>query len=290
MRRDQPAKPAVRVLVADSNVIHTELLAQAIGKDRHIRVVDLGTSSSQVLKGVLHAQPDILLISESLDQRPGGGLEILREVRRTRPEVRSIILLDASKSESVVKAFRAGAQGVFCRNQPIKMLCRCISAVNEGQVWASSSELSFLLEALSGAPSVGPADAQSLNALSARERDVVGCLAEGLSNREIAARLSISQHTVKNYMFRIFEKLGVSSRVELLFCLLSRTGHSQQMMEQLKDSASVKSGRPTKETSVTEPEQKKVISVIRVSDKPKVLKDSDLEDNCLHVATGLGSA
>jgi DNA-binding NarL/FixJ family response regulator len=289
MRHDQPANPAVRVLVADNSVIHTELLAQAIGKDRRIRVVDLGTSASQVLKGMLHAQPDILLISESLDHRPGGGLEILGEVRRTRPELKSIILLDASKRESVVQAFRAGAKGVFCRNEPIKMLCRCISVVNEGQIWANSSELSFLLEALSWVPSVGPADAQSLSALSARERDVIGCLAEGLSNREIATRLSISQHTVKNYMFRIFEKLGVSSRVQLLFCLLSRTGYGQQMLEHLKGSASVKNGKATKQTSVSEPEIKKVISAIRVGDNPKGRPNSDVEDNRLHVAAG-GSA
>ena len=290
MRSDQAANPAVRVLVADNNVIHTELLAQAIGKDRRIRVVDLGTSFSQVLKGVLHAQPDILLISENLDQRPGGGVEILGEVRRTRPEVRSIILLDVSNRESVVQAFREGAKGVFCRNQPVKMLCRCISAVNEGQIWANSSELSFLLDALSKVPLVRLADAQSLSALSPRECDVVGCLAEGLSNREIATRLSISQHTVKNYMFRIFEKLGVSSRVELLFHFLSRTDHSQQMMKQLEGSASVKKEKPAKETSVSEPEHKKVISVIRVGDNPKVLTNSDVEDNRLHVATRLGSA
>jgi DNA-binding CsgD family transcriptional regulator len=162
--------------------------------------------------------------------------------------------------------------------------------VNEGQIWANSSELSFLLDTLSGVPSVGPADAESLSALSARERDVVGCLAEGLPNREIARRLGISQHTVKNYMFRIFEKLGVSSRVELLFWLLSRTGHSQQMMEQLKGSASVKNGQSTKETSVREPEHKEVISAIGVSDNPKVRTTSDVEDNRLHLARGLGSA
>jgi len=289
MRRDQPANPAVRVLVADNSVIHTELLAQAIAKDRRILVVDLGTNASQVLKSVLHAQPDILLISENLDQRPGGGLQILSEVRRTRPEVKSIIMLDVSKRESVVQAFRAGAKGVFCRNQPIKMLCRCISAVNEGQIWANSSELSFLLEALSGVPSVCSADAQSLSGLSARERDVVSSLAEGLSNREIAMRLSISQHTVKNYLCRIFEKLGVSSRVELLFCLLSRTGHSQQMIERLKGSTFVKNDRSTKATSVSEPERKNVVAVIRAGDNLQVRTTSDEKDNRLHVATGLGS-
>ena len=138
--------------------------------------------------------------------------------------MKAIVLMDSSTRENVVEAFRAGARGVFCRNQPVKMLCRCISVVNEGQVWANSLELGFLLEALSAVPSLRPANNEALCLLSDRERAVVGCLAEGLSNREIAARLNISQHTVKNYMFRIFEKLGISSRLELLFLVLSGTG------------------------------------------------------------------
>jgi DNA-binding NarL/FixJ family response regulator len=214
---------AVRVLVADNNVIQTELLGQAVAKDRRMRVVELSTSSGEALRGVQYAHPDVLLISETLDQRAGGGLDVVREMRRTLPELKSIVLLDCSDKESVVRAFRAGARGVFCRNHPVKMLCKCIVAVNEGQIWANSSELAFLVEAVSASSTFCCTTAENLSALSDREREVVNCIAQGLSNRDIATRLRISQHTVKNYMFRIFEKLGVSSRLELLFYVMSRT-------------------------------------------------------------------
>jgi len=203
MRCSQPAL-VIRLVVADSSVIHTELLAQAIGKDRHIRVLGISTSSKEVLSAVLETQPDVLLISETLDQKAGGGLEVISKIRKTHPSVKPIVLLDSSVRENVIQAFRAGARGVFSRNQPVKMLGKCIFAVSEGQIWASSSELGFLLEAVAAATPLHPGDAESLSVLSDRERDVVRCLAEGLSNRQIASRLSISQHTVKNYMFRIF--------------------------------------------------------------------------------------
>jgi DNA-binding CsgD family transcriptional regulator len=147
--------------------------------------------------------------------------------------MKAIVLLDCSKLESVVEAFRAGARGIFCRSQAIKMLCKCILAVYQGQIWANSSELSFLLEALSATRSLCSTNVEGFSVLSDRERDVVRCVAEGLTNREIAVRLNISQHTVKNYMFRIFEKVGVSSRLELLFFVLSRTGHAQDVASQL---------------------------------------------------------
>jgi DNA-binding NarL/FixJ family response regulator len=140
--------------------------------------------------------------------------------------MKSVVLLDCSKPETVVDAFRAGARGIFCRSQAIKMLCKCISAVYQGQIWANCLELSFLLEALSATPSFCSTNVGSFSVLSDRERDVVRCVAEGLANREIAMRLNIRQHTVKNYMFRIFEKVGVSSRLELLSFVMSRTGHT----------------------------------------------------------------
>ncbi|MBV8475542.1 MAG: response regulator transcription factor, partial [Acidobacteria bacterium] len=227
MPSSQPDQRRIRVLVADNSVIHTELLADAIAKDRRISI-DLSTSCKGVLETVVHSVPDVLLISDMLDQRPGAGLELLREMRRTLHDLKAIVLLDSSTQENVIQAFRAGARGIFCRNQPVKKLCKCILMVSEGQIWANTTELSFLVELVSTVPSICPATTAELAVLSDRERDVVKCLAEGLSNREIATRLAISQHTVKNYMFRIFEKLGVSSRVELLFQLLSRTGQVQE--------------------------------------------------------------
>jgi DNA-binding NarL/FixJ family response regulator len=91
--------------------------------------------------------------------------------------------------------------------------------VDAGQVWASSSELQFVLEALTQ-PALAHLSSNGKSLLSAREIDVVRCLAEGLTNREIARRLKLTEHTVKNYLFRIFDKLGVSSRVEVVLYAL----------------------------------------------------------------------
>jgi DNA-binding CsgD family transcriptional regulator len=93
--------------------------------------------------------------------------------------------------------------------------------------------MSFAVEALASSPTVRAVDAKGLDVLSKREMEVVRCVAEGLTNREIAERLALSQHTIKNYLFRVFDKLGVSGRVELLFMTLSQTGSSQSLVASL---------------------------------------------------------
>ena len=221
MRGSQPLH-ATRVLIADSSAMHSELLAESIRRDRRFTVVGSASSSGDIQSLLREHCPDVLLISASMDEQPHGGLRLLAELRSTYPEIQAVVLLESPKRETVVQAFRLGARGVFSKNSPIKVLAKCIDCVQQGQVWATSAELGFVLEALAAAPSVRPLAASALNQLSARELDVVTCLAEGLSNREIAQRLKLSRHTVKNYMFRIFDKLGVSSRVELLFYVLSR--------------------------------------------------------------------
>jgi DNA-binding NarL/FixJ family response regulator len=120
----------------------------------------------------------------------------------------------------VIEAFRSGARGVFCRTESLKLLAKSIKCVHEGQIWASSSELHYVLEAMSEPVPMSFMNANGDALLSARELDVVRCVAEGLSNREIAQRLSLREHTVKNYLFRIFDKLGVSSRVEVVLYAL----------------------------------------------------------------------
>jgi DNA-binding NarL/FixJ family response regulator len=132
-------------------------------------------------------------------------------------------LLDARTRELVVDAFRFGAHGVIFRDEPVETLCKCIHAVSEGQVWANSLHLGFLLEALTQVSPVRLQDARGGNLLTKREEDVARLVAEGMSNREISRQLRLSEHTVRNYLFRVFEKLGISSRVELvLYCLQQR--------------------------------------------------------------------
>jgi DNA-binding NarL/FixJ family response regulator len=161
-------------------------------------------------------KPHVLLLSSSLEGSPTLGFEIMRQARAACAETRVILLMDATNPGAVVEAFRSGAQGIFCRTESSKALAKCISSVHQGQVWANSAELRYLLQALRESSPMRMVDHRGDAILSKREQEVVGCVAEGLSNREIAGRLKLTEHTVKNYLFRIFDKLGVSSRVEVV--------------------------------------------------------------------------
>jgi DNA-binding NarL/FixJ family response regulator len=220
MRSSQPLRK-IRVFVADSNAIHSELLAEAIGRGRLFDVVGSAANSVDIHQLVRKYSPDVLLIGASSNEKSTGGLEVMAALRASFPDLKTVVLLDSSKQEIVVQAFRLGARGVYSKNAPVKILAKCITCIYEGQVWATAEELGFVLEALATSPTVRPLASPGISQLSTRELDVVNCLAEGLSNREIAERLNLSRHTVKNYMFRIFDKLGVSSRVELLFYAMS---------------------------------------------------------------------
>jgi DNA-binding NarL/FixJ family response regulator len=275
----------VRVLVADNSPIHSELLANAIGKDRHITVVGFSSNSTEVLRAVLESAPEVLLISATLDERPGHGLDVLKELLTSRPDLKAVVLLDSASQELVVRAFRAGARGIFCRNEPVKTLCKCVCMVHQGQVWANTRELGFVLEALAHGNSLSRPDPSALKGLSERERDVVHCLAEGLTNRDIADRLGISQHTVKNYMFRIFEKLGVSSRVQLLFFVLSRTGQSQKPYSKGGASRTDSDPASAKAQQSREPHDATV-----PSDPPASRKLKGSGSNVRHLTARLGSS
>ena len=115
---------------------------------------------------------------------------------------------------------------MFCRTSSLKMLRKCILCVHSGQVWASSNELRYLLDSLCEVRHKPPVDFRGMRLLSKREEDVLYCAVDGLKNREIAVQLNLSEHTIKNYMFRIFDKLGVSSRVEMILYALSQRSFS----------------------------------------------------------------
>jgi DNA-binding NarL/FixJ family response regulator len=117
---------------------------------------------------------------------------------------------------------------LFCFSQyPFRLLCKGIQSVHRGQVWANSEQMQFLIEGLSQVPSLHMVNSRGIRLLTPREERVVALVADGLSNREVAQELSLSEHTIKKYLFRIFDKLGISSRVELVLYALSHGGPRQ---------------------------------------------------------------
>ena len=221
----ESSKDQCRVMAADSTAMSTQLLVDALGRDAQFHMIEAPSSGAAVLQLAKREKPQVVVLSAKVGESNAGGFELVRELRGLSPSPRVIVLLDTSDRTAVIEAFRAGAQGVFCRTEPFRLLAKCIQCVNTGQVWASSSQLQFVLEALAK-PTLANFTRNGESLLSAREMDVVRCVAEGLSNREIAQRLTLTEHTIKNYLFRIFDKLGVSSRVEVvLYALGSSAPH-----------------------------------------------------------------
>jgi len=216
-----PQTSSIRVLAADSTRMNNQLLADALTRDKRFRVQEGEPTAEAIVAAAEKEMLDVVLLSPSLEENATLGLRVARQLRTSRPATRIVMLLDTNDRSTVIEAFRAGARGVFCRSESLKSLAKCIACVHEGQIWASSKELRYLLEAFSEAMPMRLVDASGSSILSKREQDVVRCVAEGLSNREIAGRLTLTEHTVKNYLFRIFDKLGVSSRVEVVLYAFS---------------------------------------------------------------------
>jgi DNA-binding NarL/FixJ family response regulator len=200
------------------------MLRKALNRHAHFHVVASTPTAQQVLEAVQSAHVDVALIAATLADGPLSGLGMVRQICECSPQVKSVILFYGPERHLVVDAFRAGAKGVFCLSEStFKLLCRCVESVHAGQIWGNCAELSEVVGALSQLAPMRVVNADGMRLLTEREEEVVCLVAEGMQNREIAKELKLSEHTIKNYLFHIFEKLGVSSRVELVLYAVTST-------------------------------------------------------------------
>jgi len=214
----------ISVVIAEGNQLNCQLVEGAFRSRRnHISVIASAVGRRESLEIIRDRRPDVAVISSQMETGPLDGYYIVRELHSAGTKTRLVLLLGSRDRELVIDAFRCGARGAVFRDEPLETLAKCIHAVHRGQVWANSLHLGYLLDVLSQTP-MRLHDANGLELLSKREADVVRLVAEGMTNRGISAQLSLSEHTIRNYLFKIFDKLGVSTRVELvLYCF-----HQQQ--------------------------------------------------------------
>jgi len=221
-----PATDAsAKIFLADASPLDCQLLSASLTRN-HFRVTGWAVRSVDVITAIEECSPDVVVIGVQLQDGETAGLTALRELRLLLSAPRVVLLVDSSDPEIVTEAFLSGASGVFGRTRTPAELCNCIRCVLAGQVWVSKVELDCLISALRACSAPRIVNSKGIDLLTKREQEVVGLLAEGSSNREIAHQLRLSEHTVKNYVFAIFDKVGVSTRLELVLYALRNSGQS----------------------------------------------------------------
>jgi DNA-binding NarL/FixJ family response regulator len=215
------ASNSVGVLVIDSNRMQSQLLATALRRRPEFDVASCPMEAVAILQSVASLLPRVALLALN----PGSiaaNVAAIRSFHLSHPGIAKVLLVESSDRDVVISAFRAGVRGIFTiTDADVRQLCKCILRVAAGQIWANSEQLNYIMEMISEVPSMRVLNTSGANLLTPREEQVVALVVEGLGNRLIARELKLSEHTVKKYLFRIFEKLGISSRVELVLYALN---------------------------------------------------------------------
>jgi DNA-binding NarL/FixJ family response regulator len=211
-----------KALVVGRDALTGGLLADAL--IRNVGLDAAVASPSELMRALGRDEVALVTISADIDSVEGTGFDLAASVFRSHPKIPIIILVDQLSYDLIIQAFRCGARGVFEQRDSMSEFAHCVEHVKNGYIWVGKAGTDPLIEALGRMPSSWGSVRDALSVLTAREREVVQCAARGKTNKAIAAELYLSEHTVKNYMFRAFEKLHVSNRVELLFFLTTR-GH-----------------------------------------------------------------
>jgi DNA-binding NarL/FixJ family response regulator len=214
----------VRVLVADSNQTQSQLLGSALRRQPGMRVACCRGELSDCLESMRAMPVNVVLLGDGPTDHDN-LIETIRTLHNHYSNVGIILLLDRYDRTLVVDAMRAGARGLFCRaREPFRALCRCITVVHQGQFWANTEQVGFVIEALNSCTPSRVINARGDGLLTPREDQVVNLVAEGIGNRDIAQQLGIKENTVKKSLLRIYDKLGVSNRVELVLYALTHRG------------------------------------------------------------------
>ena len=232
--------PGTRIglAIADANLMAGRLLSDQLKRYPEFYVASCDGDRASLLKSIEKSKPAVALVSTDLQDGQSGGLAAIREIREIYSAVRPIVLCNRPEPNIVLEALRSGARGLFSRcNFDAGAIRKCIRRVFEGQLWLGNLELEFLVDALGQSRPLRAVNAEGVNLLSRREEQVMHLVADGLGNREIAERLNLSEHTVKNYMFHIFDKLGISNRVELVLYAVSNPRRDQIPSSSQKDDA-----------------------------------------------------
>lgn len=205
------AKP-VRVVLADDDPIVRDVLRNMLQQNSSCEVVAEAPDGREAIQAVRLQHADLLLLDLLMPNLP--GLEALREITDTDPQLRTIVLTSSITKRQIVEALQLGARGVILKNS-LSRLFECVEAICAGEYWIDGQRTANVMQVLQQYMSEEKKGQRNTFGLTEREMEVVRLVCEGLGNKEIADRLQIAGETVKRHMTNIFNKVGMSSRLEL---------------------------------------------------------------------------
>lgn len=210
-----------RILIADDHTIFRDGLRRLLESEPEFQVTGEAADGVEALQLTQQLKPDILLLDLAMPRMP--GLETLRELATQSSPVRTILLTAAIEKRQIVEALQMGARGVIMKDAATTLLMKGIRTVMNGQFWVGREAVADMVGYLRDKAAQVPPPSAKAYGLTKRELEILSTIVSGLSNKEIAQKFSLSEDTVKHHLTNIFDKVGVSSRLELaLFAINHR--------------------------------------------------------------------
>jgi two-component system, NarL family, nitrate/nitrite response regulator NarL len=206
----------VRVIVADTQAIFRAGLRKIFALEDDIRVVGQAETLAQTQSAVTKFSADVLIFESALAPNP---VEFVAELLRLNPKLKVVVVTPSADEELTLELFRRGAHGIVSREVEPELMVDCLRKVVTGETWLDSVGIHWVLEAYRNQGS-RPSGSRPKVQLTPKESSIVSCVTQGMKNKEIALRVGTTEQVVKNYLRKVYDKLGVADRLELaLYCL-----------------------------------------------------------------------
>jgi len=207
----RPSKGKIRVLVADKEGIFRLGLKKLLAVEDDLRVVAEAENAGEVLTKAETFRPDLVFVQEEILTESSGNL--ISAVLEAAPRCKIVATASSFSDESSMHHVRSGAAGVILKTVDPQLFVKCARRVTEGETWIPKKHVSAMAKLLEARPDNPP---RPVDTLTRREKTIISYLMQGWRNREISTHLSISEQTVKNHLRTIYDKVGVSDRLELV--------------------------------------------------------------------------
>ncbi len=225
----------IRVLISDAQPIVLEGLRSILNQHATIQVVGEANDGVETIEKTVHLEPDVVLLDLKVPRVD--CMTVLRSIQTRAPRTKVILFTTGDNKEDFVEAMKLGCSGILLKETPTNLIEKSILRVHAGEIWLDSNTTAAVIRHFSsprdfpaahtGAPA-GPANGKSPREraqLSQREREIIVLIAQGYKNKEIAEKMFITEQTVKNHLHNVFDKLGVSDRLELALYAIHNSLH-----------------------------------------------------------------